>query len=139
MTKREELPQIENCDDCGACCMRQGTLPIDWYLGAVAQIGNLGTIPSELRAELGAMHDRFLAEGFPPAGSPCVWYDPETRRCRHYEHRPRLCRDAILPGDFFCRRWRKTMGIDPVERMGFRKGRLVVLNADFSSPAFPAN
>ncbi len=28
--------------------------------------------------------------------SPCLWLDPHTKLCKHYEYRPQLCRD------FFC-------------------------------------
>lgn len=34
---------------------------------------------------------------------PCLWYDPESKRCKHYEHRPQVCREAIQPGDAACR------------------------------------
>lgn len=33
---------------------------------------------------------------------PCLWYDAATGRCRHYEQRPEVCRDAIQPGDEAC-------------------------------------
>lgn len=35
--------------------------------------------------------------------TPCLWFDEATRQCKHYEHRPETCRDAIEPGDEACR------------------------------------
>lgn len=35
--------------------------------------------------------------------TPCLWYDEVAMRCKHYEHRPETCRDAIEPGDEACR------------------------------------
>lgn len=42
---------------------------------------------------------------------PCLWYDEEGKRCRHYEHRPEVCRDAIAPGDDACLATRKQFRI----------------------------
>lgn len=42
---------------------------------------------------------------------PCLWFDLETKRCKHYEHRPETCRDAIHPGDDACRATRKHFGV----------------------------
>lgn len=42
---------------------------------------------------------------------PCLWYDEETKRCRHYEHRPEVCRDAIKPGDDACLQTRRSFRI----------------------------
>lgn len=38
---------------------------------------------------------------------PCLWYDEQTKRCRHYEWRPETCREAMKPGDAACRATRK--------------------------------
>lgn len=43
--------------------------------------------------------ERIAADAVP---IPCLWYDEETRRCKHYEHRPEVCRDSIVPGDPAC-------------------------------------
>ncbi len=74
-------------------------------------MGDPATLPALLLAELEGLRLKFLAEGFPPDGSPCVWYDAKTRRCRHYEHRPELCRDEVQPGDEACLRWRRLKGV----------------------------
>jgi Fe-S-cluster containining protein len=36
--------------------------------------------------------------GGPYYGTPCIWYDPDSRRCRHYDYRPRACRQFELGG-----------------------------------------
>jgi Fe-S-cluster containining protein len=36
---------------------------------------------------------------------PCYWFDMETRRCRHHEHRPKVCRD-FETGSQQCHEWR---------------------------------
>jgi Fe-S-cluster containining protein len=46
-------------------------------------------------------------------GRPCQWLDLETRACRHYEHRPQICRD-FERGSAMCGllRWRYRVGYD---------------------------
>ncbi|MDG1875393.1 MAG: YkgJ family cysteine cluster protein [Mariniblastus sp.] len=36
---------------------------------------------------------------------PCLWFDMETRHCKHHEHRPRICRD-FETGSSECYEWR---------------------------------
>lgn len=94
------LPVVENCDACGACC-RVVTLPP--FRRVFAEEGEeawerlrwdrpdlrLGFLEAEaaLKATCGASF-----------GSPCLWYDPESARCRHHEHRPRACREFAVGG-----------------------------------------
>jgi uncharacterized protein len=119
------LPLVKNCDGCGACCTEQAALPVSWYAAPEStRLGDPSTLPPDLLAELVKLRDRFLATQFPPDGSPCVWYDPATRRCRHYEHRPELCRDEVKPGDEACLRWRRLKGVDPQTRYTIKNGRI---------------
>ena len=62
----------------------------------------LDALLSELKAR--------RANGGPFYGTPCVWYDPATDRCRHYDLRPRACRDFAL-GSIDCRDARRRAGI----------------------------
>lgn len=103
------LPQIENCNDCGACCTEQAGLPISWYFGAV-RFGDPDTLPTALRFEGETMLKDFRNGHFPPDGSPCVWYDAEAKRCRNYEHRPEICQD-FERGSVGCHEWRKGCGV----------------------------
>ncbi len=36
-----------------------------------------------------------------------MWLDLESRKCRHYEHRPNICRDTIERNDADCRAYRE--------------------------------
>jgi len=124
MTKRIPLPEISNCDDCGACCTGQAALPVH-LVGEDFRLEGVKPLTAELRAELLEAVARFRRDGFPPDGSPCIWYDGLHRRCRHYDYRPELCRDEVQPGDESCRRWRRETGVDRQARYVLRGGRLV--------------
>lgn len=39
-----------------------------------------------------------------------MWYDEVTKRCRHYEHRPQVCR-AFSPGEPACNGMRLELGL----------------------------
>lgn len=41
---------------------------------------------------------------------PCLWLDPLTRRCRHYEDRPPVCREFQV-GSAACHRHRAVRGL----------------------------
>lgn len=64
------------------------------------------SLPEDLRKEL----ESFIA-GYPilPKGEldgPCFWFDQQSRRCKHHEHRPRVCRDFEV-GSQGCLSWRQ--------------------------------
>jgi Fe-S-cluster containining protein len=40
---------------------------------------------------------------------PCLWYDPVTRRCLHYDWRPSACREFV-PGSDDCMAIREYSG-----------------------------
>ena len=64
------------------------------------------TLPAELKEELTRL---ITAYPTPPEGEldgPCAWFDLETRRCKHHEHRPRVCRDFQI-GSHDCLGWRQ--------------------------------
>lgn len=71
-------------------------------------------MPEELRAELFA-YDAALQAGTSLDRTlevmPCLWLDPVTRQCRHYEWRPKICRDFPMGGPA-CVAMRKGEGID---------------------------
>lgn len=94
-----QLPIVENCDDCGACCMDQVSPPfvgLDDFNGVYDV--EFAMLPADLKAEYYA----YYAPGGPreklPPEAPCYWFDLETKRCKHYEHRPRICRDFAING-----------------------------------------
>ena len=108
--QKMKLPLIDSCDDCGACCMGQSALPIH-LAGDYFTLESVKPLPEWLRAELRDLGDKFDRDGFPADNAPCIWFDAESRRCRHYEYRPEICRDEVVPGDEGCRLWRAEKGI----------------------------
>jgi Fe-S-cluster containining protein len=63
-------------------------------------------LPPELREELLAYMYR-VQFGPPIKGEqPCIWLDRRTRRCRHYDWRPEICR-MFEVGSPACVNWRR--------------------------------
>jgi Fe-S-cluster containining protein len=95
--------------------MRQEALPVNLLERPGISYVEPGCkpLPDWLEAELRADVERFKREGW-PIGKPCMWYDAETRRCKHYEYRPETCRDFEV-GETACLNWRRTFGVDPGE------------------------
>ena len=52
-------------------------------------------------------HIRYLASiaDSDDYGEPCYWLDQDTKRCKHHDRRPAVCRDFEIGGDD-CRRLR---------------------------------
>jgi Fe-S-cluster containining protein len=75
-------------------------------------------LPSELADEIN-FHFSGLLRGQEPQDK-CLWYDPVTRRCRHHEFRPQVCRDYELAGRECLRRRREAVlsGELPPSRIG---------------------
>ena len=96
-----ELPII-SCESCIAACCREMNSPP--FLGKMDV--QLPTLPQEIQDSYWAGMDLREAAGWPD-GVPCFWLDQETNQCKHYEHRPDICRDALEVGDEGCVSWRK--------------------------------
>jgi Fe-S-cluster containining protein len=119
MSATAPLPVLESCDDCGACCFEQGAPPDYVALRLNPQfaldpsfaddVARLKALPADAARSL----DRYLraveTDGAPRNGI-CVWFDHDTRRCRHYEIRPSTCRVFELNGPG-CRIYRRRHGI----------------------------
>jgi Fe-S-cluster containining protein len=99
-----------SCEGCGACCETQGLPP-----GYTAPV-MMTHLPAELRDEilLHLAEERRTGKRRYERGLPCIWYDAETRRCRHYEHRPGTCRRFEIASDG-CTQWRAGHGLAPFE------------------------
>lgn len=97
------------CDDCGLCCMHMRTPPFirmhdpEW-----------DALPGHLKDEITNYLDGPRATlqdlSFIADQSPCIWLDLITGKCRHYEHRPSVCRDFQV-GNESCRDWRSSVGL----------------------------
>jgi Fe-S-cluster containining protein len=109
------LPIIDSCNDCGACCMEQGSPP-----GYAAVIFNsegwpkwtgdhdrVSRLPEDVRQSL---LDHLTDDRRHPEG-PCCWFDEYTGKCRNYEYRPQICRQFEV-GSLECREWRLSYKIN---------------------------
>lgn len=123
MVSKLSLPVVD-CEGCGACCLEMGSPPgfVLFYPppGKTVYLGTLESedgllwqaLPQPLKDELAAYYAQMRAGGEDRDGEPCLWFDEATRQCRHYEHRPRVCRDFKVGCDG-CLAWRSQYGIDP--------------------------
>jgi Fe-S-cluster containining protein len=98
------IPVIELCDGCGACCTVVCLPPFVRVFDGEGEDAweRLRWDRPDLLADLLAVERARRAEGAPTFGSPCLWFDAGTRRCRHHGLRPRACR-AFTVGDVDCR------------------------------------
>jgi uncharacterized protein len=106
------LPIIDSCEGCGACCLVVTSPP---YYHVFEDFGEeawdrLRRERPDLLAELEADERARRASGGPFYDTPCFWYDPETRRCRHYDYRPLACREFVI-GEDDCLDARRRAGI----------------------------
>ena len=113
----EELPVIASCDGCGACCTEMNSPP---FMPARVDGSDLLGISATARGSFEAGMARREEDGWPD-GVPCFWLDPETRRCRHYDDRPDICRFALELGDESCRAWREQLNIQSGSSLPKRK------------------
>ena len=72
--------------------------------------GSSGSVPTSWPSCARADEAR-RARGAPDYGSPCLWFDAGSGRCRHYEYRPRAC-DEFELGGRDCRDARRRAGVD---------------------------
>lgn len=56
-----------------------------------------GNVRADYRAALDTRSVQWQAHGVDEI--PCGFFDMVTRKCRHYEYRPGICRDFELGGD----------------------------------------
>ena len=110
--RRGSLPVIESCDGCGACCLVVSQPPfVRVFDGAGEEAWErLRWDRPDLLAELLADTRARRSHGGPFHGTPCLWFDPAARRCRHHELRPRACREFAVGGTD-CRDARRRAGV----------------------------
>ena len=106
------LPVIESCDGCGACCRVVTRPPFSRVFDDCGEEAweRLKWERPDLMTEFLADYRASKANGGPFYGTPCLWLDAETGRCRHYDYRPRACREFDVCGED-CRDARRRQGI----------------------------
>ena len=94
------LPILDSCDDCGACCRVVSSPPFRRVFDEAGEEAweRLRWDRPDLLAELLAIERTRKRSGDPSFGSPCHWFDPESKRCRHHDLRPRACREFEVGG-----------------------------------------
>ena len=92
------LPVL-SCDGCGKCCQHMVSPPF-------TRPGELAKLPQALRTELKDFYAN-VRDSLPEEW-PCLWLDQETKRCRHYDLRPPICREFEMGGEA-CLLYRETL------------------------------
>jgi len=112
MNVKESLNVIESCDGCGACCLVVTQPPFYQVFEDEGEEAweRLKRDRPDLFADLLADGQRRRADGDPSYGTPCFWFDVETRKCRHYEFRPHVCQEFEI-GSFDCHDARRRAGM----------------------------
>lgn len=106
---------ILTCTACGGCCEGIGS-PVLLYASRPEFRDQHPYRPADLPPELIAEIDREfsgLTRGQEPQ-ERCLWYDAQSRCCRHYEFRPQVCRDYELGGRA-CLSIRRQRGLPPYQ------------------------
>jgi Fe-S-cluster containining protein len=106
------LPVIDSCHACGACCLTVTQPPFYRIFDDDGEDAweRLKRESPSLVAELIADYRSRRAAGRPSYGTPCIWFDEPTRQCRHYEFRPRACREFEI-GSTDCHDARRRAGV----------------------------
>ncbi len=90
------------CRDCGICCSAFSLPPYD--------DNELVKASDELLQEI----DAYARSPRYRDSDPCFWQDPDTRKCRHHEARPTLCR-WFEPGCKACNDLRAKAGLPALQ------------------------
>jgi len=94
MEFRFPVLEPENCEGCGLCCEGIGS-PVAMYTYRTSYSGPYLYRPKNLPEELAREIDHYFA-GLKRGEEPvdhCLWFDVETRKCKHHQWRPQVCRN----------------------------------------------
>lgn len=115
----ESANPFVSCDGCGACCMMQQSPPMYVYWLDIPESEEnrddedwrcANALPEPLKEEL-REYRRRRRDGEPDSDDlACIWLDQSTMKCKHYEHRPSICRDFQVGSDE-CLGWRETFEV----------------------------
>jgi len=94
------LPIIKSCEGCSACCRVVTLPPFRRVFGEEGEEAweRLRWDRPDLREEFLEVERARKVAGEATFGSPCQWLDVEVGRCRHYDYRPRACREFAVGG-----------------------------------------
>ena len=92
-----ELPVINNCDGCGACCLDVSLPPFT--------VEELEQLPNEVQVELALYRSAGRERNM-----ICVWLDA-GKKCSRYDIRPKACQEYER-GSGECRVVRAQYGVD---------------------------
>ena len=95
-----ELEIITDCNGCGSCCLEMCSPP---FLGPTDE--EYLALPDAVQCSYDLGMAQREEDGWID-GVACFWFDKESRRCKHYEHRPEICRDFDR-GCEACHGWRE--------------------------------
>ena len=101
-----EVNNHEACEGCGACCHHMMIPPFD------EEFDRDRVTPEHLVEEINHYWDNTPNDEL--IGRPCLWFDEEKKRCKHYEHRPAICREFV-PGCDVCNDDRTTAGLPLIQ------------------------
>ena len=100
------LPTITDCEGCCACCLHMGYPAFVHDSPGQADEAHWTSLPRALKKELLDYIAEYEAPGPGQLDGACFWLDQETRRCKHHQHRPQVCRDFRIGGQD-CLGWRE--------------------------------
>jgi len=103
MGSKSKMAKEVTCDNCGLCCMH---MIAPCFLPEAEK-----AVRPELLAMIRLFRDSPRHDN---QDRPCIWLDLVTGKCRHYEHRPEVCREFEAGGSG-CLAARKAFGIDDME------------------------
>ncbi len=100
--RRFEELKPESCEGCGLCCQGIGSPVLSYQSREVWKDYHPFRPPGLPECLIEEIDNHFagLFRG-QESQTQCLWYDAETRSCKHYEWRPKVCRDYELAG-FAC-------------------------------------
>ena len=90
------------CEGCGVCCYSFSFPPFD--------ANEVVKAPDELMQEI----EDYASSGDHRDSKPCFWLDEDSKKCRHHEVRPTLCR-WFEPGCKACNHLRVKAGLEPLD------------------------
>ncbi len=107
--KGTEFAVIASCSGCGVCCLLVGLPP---FLSAEWRRVK-HDLPADLREQIETLRSNTRQRSESPGrgNTPCIWLDPQSRQCKHYEFHPAVCRDFQMGGTD-CQDHRRRQGLE---------------------------